>query len=164
MKTLFLLTVVFILAIPNVNAQSFNGGIGVGLPTGDADDFLSFAINADLSYTWNVSDSFDAGFATGLIYVFGKDWKDGPNTIKVDDGQYLPLAATGKLKVSDKFFILADLGYAIGINEGNDGGFYYRPGIGYGISDSMNINLSYTGVSQDYWNYNSINLGLGYKF
>lgn len=164
MKKLLLFSVMAIFGLSNVNAQSFNGGIGVGLPTGDADDFLSFAINADLSYTWNVSDSFDAGLATGLIYVFGKDWKDGPNTIKVEDGQYLPLAATGKLKVLDKFFILADLGYTIGINDGNDGGFYYRSGFGYSISDNMNLNLSYTGISQDYWNYNSINLGLGFKF
>ncbi len=164
MKKLMLFAAIAVFGLSNVNAQNFNGGIGVGLPTGDASDFLSFSINADLSYTWNVSDSFDVGLASGLIYVFGKDWEDGPNTIKVDDGQYLPLAATGKLKVSDKFFILADLGYAIGINEDNDGGFYYRPGVGYGISDNMSINLSYTGVSQDYWNYNSINLGLGFKF
>lgn len=163
MKKLVLIITVVVLSF-SASAQNFGGGIGLGIPTGDAGDFLSLAINADLNYTWNVSDNFDAGLATGLIYIFGKDWDDGPNTIEVEDGQYLPIAATGKLGVSDKFSIVVDLGYAIGINDGNDGGFYYRPGLSYDISDKMSVNLSYTGVSQDYWDYSSINLGLGFRF
>lgn len=163
MKKLLLIFAVALFSY-NVSAQGFGGGIGVGLPTGDAGDFFSFAINADLNYMWEVSEDFEAGLATGLVYVFGKDWEDGPNTIEVDDGQYLPLAATGRFSVSDEFSIVADIGYALGINDGNEGGFYYRPGLAYDISDTMNVNVSYTGVSDEFFDYNSINLGLGFKF
>ena len=113
---------------------------------------------------WNISDSFDAGIATGLVYVFGKDWEDGAFTIEVEDGQYLPLAVSGRLSVSDNFSIIADIGYAIGLNDGNEGGFYYRPGVAYNISDRTNINLTYTGVTDEFFDYNSINIGVGFKF
>ena len=56
MKKLFLVMTVLAFGF-STSAQNFGGGIGVGIPTGDSGDFLSFSINADLNYTWNVSDN-----------------------------------------------------------------------------------------------------------
>ncbi len=170
MKILLLFIFVFAFVF-NANAQDgtstsqdgFNAGVSLGLPTGDTSDFFSFSIIVDLNYMWNVSDSFDVGIATGLVYVFGKDWKDGEFTIEVEDGQYLPLAVAGRLSISENFSIIADIGYALGLNDGNDGGFYYRPGVAYNISDNTNINLTYTGVSDVFFDYGSINIGVGFR-
>lgn len=47
------------------------------------------------------------------------------------------------------FKLGADVGYAVGVNEGNDGGFYVRPMIGYNISGNTELNVSYINVSND---------------
>ena len=45
------------------------------------------------------------------------------------------------------FTVGLDLGYAVGINDGNDGGVYYRPMFGYNINEKIQLNASYRGVS-----------------
>lgn len=40
-----------------------------------------------------------------------------------------------------------DLGYAIGINDGNDGGVYFKPMFGYNITDMIQLNAAFRGVS-----------------
>lgn len=76
--------------------------------------------------------------------------------------QFLPIAASGRFNASEDFSIGADLGYALGINEGNDGGFYYRPIVGYNLSEKAQLNLSYTGVSikDADFTWSTINLGV----
>ena len=39
--------------------------------------------------------------------------------------------------------------YAVGINEGNEGGFYLRPLIGYNITGNTELNVSYVNISND---------------
>lgn len=162
-KFLFLMVFAFI-GLTLKAQEGLDGRINGGLPIGDASDFTSFSISFDFSYLWETSETFDAGLTTGLIYVFGKDWDDGPFTIEVDDGQFLPIAAAGRFHASEDVSLGADVGYALGINEGNNGGFYYRPLLEYGISESLNLNASYTGISDDGSSFDIISLGLGFSF
>ena len=139
--------------------EGFNVGINFGLPTGDAADFSGFSLGIDASHLWAVADSFDAGVATGFTNAFGKSDEILDIEFEYDDVQFLPLAAAGRYHVTDKFRLGADLGYAVGLNEGNDGGFYYRPQVGYGITDRIEANFSYTGISLDGGTWATLVLG-----
>ncbi|QBA63659.1 outer membrane beta-barrel protein [Muriicola soli] len=135
-------------------------GINAGIPTGDASDFSGFSLGIDFTYLWSVSDKFDAGAAVGFSNAFGKEIETGLGSIEIDDIQFLPVAAAGRVHLTEDFSAGVDLGYAVGINDGNDGGFYYRPMVGYSLNEKLGLSLSYTGISLDGGDWNTINLGL----
>ena len=139
--------------------EGFNLGINFGLPTGDASDISSFSLGIDANHLWSVADSFDAGVATGFTNAFGKTQEIVGFDVEFDDVQFLPLAAAGRFHASDRFRVGADLGYAIGLNDGNDGGFYYRPLVAYGITEKIEANFSYTGISLDGGTWSTLVLG-----
>lgn len=149
----------------SVNAQEgFKVGANLGLPVGDAADISSFSIGLDVAYHWEVADSFTAGIASGFTNAFGKKetFSTGAGSISFnyDDVQFLPIAASGRFAASDKFSVGADLGYAIGISDGIDGGFYYRPIVGYNLSEKIQLNVSYTGISVEGGTWSTANLGV----
>lgn len=139
-----------------VNAQEFKLGANLGLPIGDADTAYSFNLGADVSALWDVSETFKVGATAGLSYSLVKsDYSDF-----LDAAIFLPIAGAARFNASDEFTIGLDLGYALGLNEGNDGGFYYAPKVQYGISESLDIVAAYRGVSLDGWSFNVITLGI----
>ena len=145
--------------------EGFRAGINLAIPTGDASDVSGFSIGLDATYLWNVGESFDVGVAAVFTNVFGKEIEvAGFGNFEVDDVQFLPIAAAARYHVTDKFRVGGDIGYAIGISDGNDGGFYYRPMVGYGLNEKMELNLSYTGISLDGGNWSTIGLGFMYAF
>ena len=145
--------------------EGFRAGINLAIPTGDASDVSGFSIGLDATYLWNVGESFDVGVAAGFTNAFGKEIEvAGFGSFEVDDVQFLPIAAAARYHVTDKFRVGGDIGYAIGISDGNDGGFYYRPMVGYGLNEKMELNLSYTGISLDGGNWSTIGQGFMYAF
>ncbi|HKK12510.1 MAG TPA: hypothetical protein VJ945_06735 [Flavobacteriaceae bacterium] len=152
MKKIFLCIALTIFGLTAVNAQGFKLGANVGIPVGDASDYYNFNIALDVNFLWPTSGDFEFGLATGFSNGFGKDG--------ADDAQFLPVAGAGRFNVSEDFLIGADIGYGIGINDGNDGGFYYRPMVGYNVSERTQLNVSYTGVSLDGWTWSTVNLGV----
>lgn len=145
----------------SVNAQEgFKVGANLGLPVGDAADVSGFSIGLDVAYHWEVADSFTAGVASGFTNAFGKKVDIGTVSFTLDDVQFLPIAASGRFAASEQFSVGADLGYAIGISDGNDGGFYYRPIVGYNLSGKTQLNVSYTGISMDGGTWSTVNLGV----
>jgi len=148
----------------SVNAQGFKAGVNLGLPIGDAGDVSGFSVGLDVLHHWSVSDDFSAGVATGFTNAFGKNIDVGIGSFEVPDVQFIPVAASGRFNASDEFSVGADLGYAVGINDGNDGGFYYRPIVGYGVSDNVELNLSYTGISLNGGTWSTTNLGVLFGF
>ncbi|MGB5403553.1 MAG: hypothetical protein WBN13_06220, partial [Robiginitalea sp.] len=113
----------------------------------------------DANHLWNVAESLDVGVATGFTNAFGKTFEILGQDFDAEDVQFIPIAAAGRYHVTDKFRAGADIGYAIGINDGNDGGFYYRPILAYGINQSFEVNFSYTGISLDGFTWSTISLG-----
>lgn len=153
--TLFCLTALLGMAL--VQAQgSLTAGGHMGIPTGDAGDFATFAIAVDLGYLLEISDEFDAGVTTGYSHSFG----DEVNGFDIDDVQFIPVAASGRFEVAPDFTLGADLGYAIGVNDGNDGGFYYSPRAQYSVSDAIDIVAAYRGISEDGGSWDIISLGV----
>lgn len=164
-KTILAVVAVFAMVF-TANAQDgkFEVGANAAIPVGDAGDFYTFSIGLDVAYVWNVADKFDAGVATGFTNAFGDEVSTTVAGITVtadaEDAQFIPIAGTARYSLTSDLFVGADLGYAIGINDGNDGGFYYRPKVGYNISEKVSLNVSYTGISVDGGSFDTIGLGV----
>lgn len=170
MKKLMLLAAVAVFSLSNVNAQELRAGLNGGIPMGDAGDFYTFTFGVDVTYLFlEVSEDFQVGAATGYSTSSGDDMDLGTfagvslGTIEIDSFDYIPLAAAGRYSLSEAFLLGVDLGYAIVMTDGADGGLYYRPMIGYNFTEDLQATLSYVGVSQDGTSFNSVNLGVNYK-
>lgn len=153
--SLFCLTVLFGMSLLQAQGE-FRAGLSGGIPIGDAGDFATFAIAVDLGYLFEISDTFDAGVATGYSHSFG----DEVGGFDIEDVQFIPVAASGRFEVAPDFTLGADLGYAIGINDGNDGGFYYSPRAQYSVSEAIDIVAAFRGVSVDGGSWDIISLGV----
>jgi hypothetical protein len=168
MKKLMVLAAVAVFGLSRVNAQGdFRAGLTAGIPVGDFSDAYTFNVGLDINYLWEVSEDFDAGIASGFNQSFGDDqdftFFGETVTLEVEDFQYIPLAAAGRFNASEDFQVGADLGYAIAVGEG-DGGFYYRPMVGYSVGETTQITLSYRRVSADGGSFSTVNAGVNFGF
>ncbi|PQB04288.1 outer membrane beta-barrel protein [Aureitalea marina] len=164
MRKLWIFAVVALFGLAAQAQGHFNAGLSGGIPVGDAGDFATFAIAVDLGYLFEINDSFEAGVATGYSHSFGDDVEIAGFTVEVDDVQFIPIAAAARFDVAPSFTLGADVGYAIGINDGNDGGFYYVPSATYNVNESWGIMGAFRGISKDGGSWNLITLGAVYTF
>jgi hypothetical protein len=156
MKKLLLLIVFTIFGFVGSFAQGeFRIGVNAGIPLGDAEHMSTFNFGADVAYLFGVADVFSVGPLVGYSHFLGEG--DGV------DRHFIPLAASGRFEFSKSFFIGADLGYAIGADEGNDGGLFYRPKLGYDFG-ILGLIASYSGIEVDGGSFNSVNLGIEFGF
>ncbi|WP_456314956.1 hypothetical protein [Pseudomonas shirazensis] len=161
------LAVMALMTFGFANAQEgkFKVGVHAGLPMGDSNDFYSVNLGADVAYLVKVADKFTVGATTGFSSYLGKDhsYSVGPYSysVKAKDASFIPVAATGQYSLTDKFFVGADLGYAISVGDG-DGGFLYQPKIGY-QNNKIEVYAGYKAISND-GTLASLNLGFNYKF
>ncbi len=147
MKKLIIMAAIAAFGFTSVHAQEggVKLGLSAGIPLGDNGDYSSFGIAFDAAYLFTAADSFQVGPAIGFHHYFSKEYEPFPDvTVDPDDTQFVPIAAAARFDL-DGLFFGADLGYAIGINDGFDGGFYYRPKVGYNLGPVALI-LSYTGI------------------
>lgn len=166
MKKLFLsITIAFLGFFSSFAQGNFNAGIHLGIPAGDFSDFFTFNITLDANYLWPVSDTFQAGATLGYSHNFGD------SDFGFEDFQFIPLAASARFIVSDKFTVGTDLGYGIVIGEySGEGGFYYAPKVQYAINESLDVVLAYRGLvlsdSDSIINisFNAITLGVEFEF
>ncbi|SNR15681.1 outer membrane beta-barrel protein [Tenacibaculum jejuense] len=159
-KLLLTIAVIAFGFVAKAQDGQFNAGVNLGLPIGDASDATSFAIGAEVNYLFSLSDEFQVGPSIGFSHYFGKDLGGG---FEVSDFSFIPIAAAARYSVSEQFVLGADLGYGIGVSpEGNDGGFYYRPLVGYNVSENIMIQATYSGVSTNGVTF--ANIGLGVMF
>ncbi|SRR5690554_1110121 len=141
----------------------FRAGINVGMPMGDTSDVASLAIGAEIGYLWEVADGFKAGASVGYLTFMAKEIDTPLGKYTPDDAAFLPIVATGQYSFTDNIFGGLDLGYAMGINEGNDGGMLYQPKVGY-QTETFEVFLGYRGISTEGTATSSIGLGFNYKF
>lgn len=153
MKKSILFFVVALMALPTLQAQeNFKFGGNIGIPVGDA-DIYDLNYGADAAYLFGVSDGFQVGPMIGYTGYSVEDFNIS----------FLPIAATGRYSLQDSaFFLGADLGYALGLEEGLDGGFYYRPKVGYNFG-LLGVIASYSGISVEGATFSSINLGVEFS-
>ncbi len=160
MKKLCIVVVLVVFSLTSLNAQgNFNLGLNVGLPTGDVSDAYSFVLGIEANYLFEVSDDFEVGPSASFVNYFG----ESIGSFEIDDASFLPIAGAARYNASEKVVLGADLGYAIGISpDGNDGGFYYRPMVGFNITDTIMLQATYSGVSVDGGTFG--NFGVGAMF
>ncbi|SDQ93225.1 hypothetical protein [Flagellimonas zhangzhouensis] len=172
MKKQILLAVVAIMALgfvataQQVDRSSFKAGVFAGIPVGDYSDFSSFGLGLDLAHHWSVSELFDLGLASGYIHAFGESDTVAGGTIgySFEDIQFIPVAGAIRMYPTYQFKLGADIGYAVGVNEENDGGFYLRPSIGYNITGNTELNASYITISNNGASFSMVALGLLFLF
>ncbi|MDT0608539.1 hypothetical protein [Croceitalea rosinachiae] len=167
-----ILTLVFVLSISlsihsQVDRTNLRIGLNAGTIVGDAADFYSFTLGVDVLHVWGLSREIDLGFATGFTNAFGEeDTLDTGGAVietQFDNAQFIPVAGALRIYPSFGFKLGGDIGYAIGVNEGNDGGFYYRPIIGVDVNGTTELNISYTTVENE-GAFSSVLLGVLFLF
>ncbi len=159
-KPLFILTLMFFAAQSTtaqyVDRTNFRGGLNAGLVLGDYAEFYSLVLGVDIYHHWGISREIDLGLATGFSNAFGEKqtFSDVGLSIetKFDNVQFIPVA--GSLRIypakGKGFKFGGDVGYAFGINAGNDGGLYYRPVLAVDMNGgSTEFNVSYQAVNGD---------------
>ena len=158
MKKVLMLCGVMLMAIGSISAQGdWRLGVNAGIPVGEVDDLANFQFGADISYMYGVANIVGVGAMVGYSQFFAD------NDLDVGDAQFLPIAASGRIGFPRGFYVGADLGYAIGLSDGNDGGIYYRPKVGFNLF-GLALIASYSGVNTDGVSFNSVNLGLEIGF
>jgi hypothetical protein len=158
MKRLVLIMCFMLMGFAVMQAQSgLKVGANIGLPVGDIEEVSNFQAGVDLAYMLSVADMLYVGPLVGYTRFFMDE--DDLGGFELDDPAFLPIAASGRVALARGFFFGTDLGYAVGLNDGNDGGFYYRPQIGYNFG-KIGLVGSYTGISVDGGSFGSINVGI----
>ena len=170
-----ILTLVLVLAVfalqaqRNVDRTNFRAGVNGGLVLGDFAEAYSFSLGVDLYHHWGVSKALDIGVTAGFTNAFGEkeiQSAQGVAETEFDNIQYLPVGASFRVypgkNVGFKFG--GDIGYALGINEGNEGALYYRPSIGIDLRQGTSeLNVSYFVVNDDVA-FSSVLLGYIFLF
>ena len=172
MKYCYLFLIIFMCSIPTMTAQVdrdlFRVGFNAGLPVGDAADIANISIGVDVMYHLGVSKTVDLGVATGFTNAFGKTETVSGGGITIenefDNIQHIPLAGSFRFYPAHGFKLGGDVGYALGLIAGNEGGLYYRPMLGIEINGTTELNLSYTGIEGDGANFTTAVLAVLFLF
>ncbi len=144
--------------------QGLKLGIQAGLPLNEFNEEVGIVIGADLGYMWALGEVIDLGLAVGYIHGFPEKFdRDNPLT-DFPSTQFIPLAGSLRIWPSNSFSFGVDVGQALGINEGNEGGLYYRPILGYLMGPKTELNISYTGIQLENRAWNTLTLGVLYTF
>ena len=172
MKTI-LATLILCIGVWSVKAQgtvdrtNFRAGINGGIITGDFSEAYSFSLGVDFVYVWGLSREIDLGFATGFNNAFGEEetFSNGDFTVTTEFSnlQYIPAAVALRIYPSYGFKLGGDIGYGVGISDGFDGGFYYKPMIGIDLNSTTELNVSYAAISDDF-NYSTVMVGILFLF
>lgn len=166
----FFLTICAAQAQRNVDRTNFRAGLNGGLVLGDYSEAYSFGLGVDLYHHWGVSKVFDLGVTAGFFNAFGSKESVSVNGITLetefDNIQFLPVGASLRIypgkNVGFKFG--GDVGYAVGINEDNEGALYYRPTMGIDLrGGTSELNVSYFAVNDDV-SFSSVLLGYLFLF
>ncbi|WP_339713202.1 outer membrane beta-barrel protein [uncultured Kriegella sp.] len=144
--------------------EGFKIGVQAGLPLGDYNDLVGVVIGADMGYMWAPNKIFDLGIKAGIIHGFAERFKEEVVTVKLPSIQFAPLAASVRIWPSRSFSLGGDIGQAFGLNEGNDGGLYYRPQIGFQTGAQSEFNFSYTAIQNGDDTWSTVTIGFVYTF
>ncbi|WP_159023454.1 hypothetical protein [Formosa sp. L2A11] len=144
-----------------LNIQNgLNIGVSGSMPLNSASDVVSAGVLLDVNYLYQVHRNFAFGVAAGYGIYFNKEENSNWGPINEgDDFRYFPIAAATRFGLNNGIVMGADLGYAIGASDQFDGGLYFRPMVGYNLSELVQVNLSYSGISND-WTWSAASLGL----
>jgi len=168
----FIISFIFIFSFAlalhsQVDRTNLRIGINAGAVVGDASDFYSFTLGLDVLHVWGLSREIDLGIATGFLNAFGER-----DTLDVDgltldtqfyNAQFIPIATALRVYPSYGFKLGGDIGYALGVDAGNEGGFYYRPMVGIEINGTTELNVSYSTINNE-GSFSNVLIGVLFLF
>ncbi|MGY0392280.1 hypothetical protein ACW5R3_06985 [Bizionia sp. KMM 8389] len=139
----------------------FNLGASIGFPVNDSQYDFTFGFTVDANYLFEVNQGIAVGLASGYGHGFGDSYYFGPlvGDVDVEDYQYVPVAVAGRVNLNSRLVGGVDLGYAIAVSDIDDGGFYFRPMLGFNVNERLQLNVNYVGIS-DYYYWSTVNLGI----
>lgn len=144
--------------------KGFKLGLHGSLPLGDNNKIVSLGVGLDVGYMYPLGEVVDLGIMTGFINGFPETFHDEIVLNDLPNVQFVPLAVSARIWPSNSFSFGGEIGNAFGINEGNEGGLYYKPIIGFLFGAQTEINISYTNVIMDGEDWTTVNLGVLYTF
>jgi hypothetical protein len=144
MKKILFILVTF-LTFNVASAQgNFEIGAAVGIPTADASDLSDFMIAIDSYYMFRQENAFiNLGPTVGFRNFFVKDIDFQEFEFDAKDASFLTIGGAGRITLFGKFRGGADVGYAVGLTDYLDGGFYFRPMVGIDILNTLELNAAY---------------------
>lgn len=163
MKNLFI-ALIMLASVAETQAQ-FKVGLNAGIPVGDASDYYNFSAGLDVYYMFGESrDGFlKFGATSGIINYFGDDDIVGLGSI--EDVQFIPIAAAGRVTLLSTLTAGVDVGYGIGINIEDGGGPYGRAVLGLDLGNTIEVNTYYQLVKVvKGMDFASVGLGLLVEF
>lgn len=164
MKNIILGMLFFLLGSGVYAQEGVKIGIQGGLPVNEFNDVVGVMVGVEAGYMWALGKTVDLGAKVGFINGFPEKFNSETVLIDLPNVQFLPLAGSVRIWPSRSFALGVDAGYAVGINEGNDGGLYYRPLIGYLMGPKTQLNFSYTGISLEEQSWATVTMGIIYTF
>ncbi len=171
MKKLILLAAFTVFGFCIATAQdgikfSLNGAYSLG----DQDEvtaaaFTEYGFGVDVYKFWEIGP-VSVGPGIGYHHFFGREITEGLITIEYDNFRFFTMTGSARFYILDELFFGGDVGYAMALDEINDGGFHYRPKVGYNIG-AFTIHASYWSTEIDFFDDQSLrfsSLGLGVEF
>lgn len=152
---LFILTGSFLYAQPGLKI-----GIQGGLPVNEVNEEVGVVLGLDAGYMWALNEAIDLGVTVGFINGFPEKYHTNQPLSDLPNIQFAPIGGSVRIWPSNSFSFGVDAGQALGINDGNEGGLYYRPIIGFLMSANTELNFSYTGIELDGKKWNTVTLGV----
>jgi len=140
----------------------FGLGLNGGVTFGDLSDAYSSNIGVDLIYLYSISKRVHVGATSGYAHYFGGEVTDGLVNVEFDDLGFIPVAASMRLCPLPNLLTGGDIGYAIGVNDGNTGGFYASPRLTYFINGKIPVFAGYRLVGLEGDNLNAFQFGVGF--
>ena len=156
-----ILTLVIVLALSIVsNAQNgLNIGGSIGFPINSSSYDFTFGYTLDANILFELHPGFSFWITSGYGQGFGDTYRVLGVEFDVEDYQYVPVALAGRHYVNNKLVWGTDVGYAIAVSDVDRGGFYFRPMIGFNVTNKLQLNANYVGISDRFY-WSTLNLGI----
>ena len=161
------LTTIMLLTVGSITAYAQNDMFSIGLhegtTVGDYSDAYSVNTGLDISYLRSLSDKFYVGAVASFTNYFSESFSENGQSVELDDRQMLPLA--GSIRISPFNFrsvlVGVDVGYAVSLDDRDDGGFYASPRLTYLLSN-WQLYGGYRLIALDGDDLTSVQIGVAY--
>ena len=164
MKKILLVVAIFIAGVSFNDAKAQDGMMSIdaqfGLPMGDVDDVTDIQVGINFNYYFiEVMEALKVGGRVGYnTFIVDSDLSDF-----VDNVEFLMLAASGRYDFSESLFARLDIGYAVGLNDGNDGAAFVEPRLGYNLGN-FDVFAYYQSIFDSDVSVGALGVGFALKF
>jgi hypothetical protein len=168
MKKVFTLSLLFVLTVcSGLLAQDkqikFSASPGVTIPTGLYGGFFGIGGEVEFKGEYPVAENINLTGSLGLGVFSAKSVNLGFGSSDGKSMTFVP-AIVGLDYKANQLHIGIGVGYANYSSGTSEGGFTFRPQIGFDVTDRIQLNMKYTSTSISFVNMNYIGISPVFKF